>query len=843
MPDMSRMQGRARCVRACLTLLSFVVLFLLLQPATLRAQPTPVRAASETQLALRKLTVLGSALYVGAHPDDENTAMLAYLSDERLLRAAYLSITRGDGGQNLIGTEQGEMLGLLRTQELLAARRIDGAEQFFTRAIDFGYSKTPAETLSIWGREQVLADVVWVIRRFRPDVVITRFPTTGEGGHGHHTASAILAVEAFRAAADPARFPEQLRHVETWQPKRLMWNSFRPQLENRKPDAPKLLTVDLGAYNALLGKSYTEIAALSRSMHKSQGFGSAERRGSALNYLEHLAGDAPVREDFFEGIDTSWRRVRGGEQVGQILEEAARTYNPANPQATLPLLVRAHAALARLPDGDVWVAVKRRELLDVIRACSGLWLEAIAADFNATPGGEIKINTTLVNRSDFPLRLESVGLPFDAPAKTVGAELKNNQPVRTELALRIPADAPFSQPYWLRDAQTRGRFSVAEQTLVGTPENAPTIPVTLNISTGGGETLTFETPVLFRWTDRVRGEQYRPFEIVPPVVVNLAERTYVFPEQRAKPVSLLVKSNAANVSGQLRLQLPGGWRATPETIPVNLKNRGDEFNATFNVTPPADASTGTLAAGFDAGGRRFSRSMQSLDYPHIPLQTTFPAAHARLVRFDIARRGRNLGYVMGSGDEIPEALRQLGYSVALLSDHDLDSADFGAFDAIITGVRAYNTRPRLRQQQGRLLDYVERGGTLVVQYNTDDLALTNLGPYPFKLSRERVTVEESPVAFALPEHPLLLSPNRISAADFENWIQERGIYFASEWDARYQTPLAANDPDETAKRGGTLYARHGKGAYIYTGYAWFRQLPAGVPGAYRLFVNMIDAGK
>jgi hypothetical protein len=365
----------------------------------------------------------------------------------------------------------------------------------------------------------------------------------------------------------------------------------------------------------------------------------------------------------------------------------------------------------------------------------------------------------------------------------------------------------------------------------------------LNISTTGGGTFSFVTPVLFRWTDRVRGEQYRPFEIVPPVAVNIEERAYVFPEQKPKAVQLVVKSNAANVSGQLRLRLPAGWRATPEAVPVTLKNRGDEFNATFNVTPPQGVNVATLEAEFDTGARRYTRAMSSLDYPHIPSQTVFPTAQARLVRLDITRRGQNIGYIMGSGDEIPEALRQLGYNVALLSDHDLDAADLTRFDAVITGVRAYNTRARLRQQQKRLLDYVERGGTLVVQYNTDDVTLENLGPYPFKLSRERVTVEEAPVAFVMPEHPLLNTPNKITNADFDNWIQERGLQFPNEWDAHYQTPLSTNDPGETAKKGGTLYTRYGKGAYIYTGYAWFRQLPAGVPGAYRLFVNMIDTGK
>jgi LmbE family N-acetylglucosaminyl deacetylase len=812
--------------------------------SSLFAQPRAPLNAAETQLALRKLRVLGSVLYVGAHPDDENTAMLAYLANERLMRAAYLSVTRGDGGQNLIGTEQGATLGVIRTQELLAARRIDGAEQFFTRAVDFGFSKTPEETLAVWGREQALSDVVWVIRRFRPDVVITRFPTSGAGGHGHHTASAILAEEAFRAAADPARFPEQLRYVQTWQPRRLFWNYFgRPPAERNDASAPKLIAVELGTYNHLLGKSYTELAALSRSMHKSQGFGSAERRGSALNYLQLIAGDPPTN-DIFDGVDTSWRRIAGGETIGALLEEAARTYDASNPQASLPLLVRAHAALGKLPQDEVWVGVKRRELLEVIRACSGLWLEAIASEPHATPGSETRITTTLVNRSNYPFRLESIALNLVPTPKTVNAELRNNQPSQTQMTLFIPPAADFTQPYWLRGAQARGLFGVGEQTLIGTPENAPALTASVALSTPEGERLIFETPVLFRWTDRVRGEQYRPFEIAPPVSVNIEQKTYVFAERTPKRVRMLVRANAANVSGTLRPRLPAGWRATPEAFPFNLKNKGDELAATFEVTPPEGASAGVLAAEFDAGGGAVpARSMLVVNHEHIPVQTLLPAADARLVRADIARRGSRLGYVMGSGDEIPEALRQVGYTVELLSDEDLERADLGRFDAIITGVRAYNTRARLRQQQPRLLEYVERGGTLVVQYNTDDLSFDRLGPYPFKLSRERVAVEEAPVSFVEPQHPVLQAPNKINAADFDGWIQERGLYFATDWDARYQTPFSTSDPGEPPRRGSTLVAPYGKGTYIYTSLAWFRQLPAGVPGAYRLFVNLISAGK
>jgi LmbE family N-acetylglucosaminyl deacetylase len=844
METLRRRSPTLNALRLPLLLLAF---FFSLESPLRAHQPPASMSASETALALKKLNVLGSALYVGAHPDDENTAMLAYLSNERAARTAYLSLTRGDGGQNLIGTEKGELLGLVRTQELLAARRVDGAEQFFTRAIDFGYSKSPEEALGVWGREAVLADVVWVIRRFRPDIVITRFPTTGEGGHGHHTASAILAREAFEAAGDPARFPEQLKFVAVWTPKRLMWNVFNFRQGERPAGSEKFLSVDLGAYNALLGKSYTEIAAASRSMHKSQGFGSAERRGSAVNYLAHLAGDSSNR-DIFDGVDMTWRRVAGGEAVGRLLEEAARSFNPSNPQAILPLLLRAHAAMRKLPDPrDPWVEVKREELLDVIRACSGLWIEAVAAEPFTTPGGEARLTATLVNRSDFPLRLESIGLPYGGAPHSSGAELKTNQPLSIELAVRVPEDAELSQPFWLRDAPDKGVFKIASQSFVGLPENGAALPVTLTLLAGAeGERLDFSLPTLFRWIDRVRGEQYRPFEIVPAVAVNLEEKVLVFPDRAPKRVNVTVRNNSAqNTSGTLRLRLPEGWRAAPESIPVALKERAEEFRASFSVEPPRGASSATLTAEFESGARRFTRAAFEIDYPHIPRQTVFPAAEAKVVRVDIERRGTSVGYVMGSGDEVPGALRQVGYRVELLSDEDLDDADLEKFDAVILGVRAYNTRPRLRLRQKRLLEYVERGGTLIVQYNTADssVANLNLGPYPFKLSQDRVTLEEAPVKLLAPQDPLLLAPNKITAADFAGWVQERGLNFPNEWNEKYQPLFASNDPGEPEKRGGTLVARYGKGTYIYTSYAWFRQLPAGVPGAYRLFVNMISAGK
>jgi LmbE family N-acetylglucosaminyl deacetylase len=821
-----------------------LLLFFLFTPLLLHAQQPATTDAAEMEAALRKLQVTGSVLYVGAHPDDENTALLAYLARGRGARTAYLSLTRGDGGQNLIGTEKGALLGLVRTQELLAARRIDGAEQFFTRAIDFGFTKSPEETFRFWGHDAVLADVVWVIRSFRPDVIIARFPTTGEGGHGQHTASAILASEAFDAAGDPARFPEQLKQgVQPWKPKRLVWNvfNFRP---NEKPkDADKLLSADVGAFNPLLGKSYTEIAATSRTMHKSQGQGTPERRGSALNYFAHIKGE-PATKDIFDGVDMTWRRFAGGEGVGQLLEQAAREYDAANPQQVLPLLLRAYRQMKELPLEDPLIITKRIEILSLIRACAGLWVEAVTADPYSTPGSDARVTVTLVNRSDVPIRLTQVA---DIRGKGLkpDVELKNNQPFTAEITVR--ASDGITQPYWLSEEPTRGLYTVKDRYDVSAPEYTPGPLVFFTMTVGAeGDQIIFGLLGSFRWTDRVRGDLYRPVAVVPEVAVGLEEKVLVFPDHAPKQARVILKSNVAvETKGVLRLKLPAGWSAAPAEIPVTLKGKDEEFKAAFAVTPPAGATVGELTAEFESGGKTFTRGMLEIDYPHIPRQTLFPTAEARLVRVDLQRRGNRVAYVMGAGDEIPEALRQVGYDVVLLSDEDLEAADLSKFDAVITGVRAYNTRAALRRQQRRLLEYVEAGGTLVVQYNTPDRTLegAQLGPYPFKLTQERVTDEDAALTMLAPADALFNAPNKITPADFDGWVQERGLYFASEWDARYAPLFASHDPGEQDLRGSTLVARHGKGTYVFTALAFFRQLPAGVPGAYRLFVNMISSGK
>jgi LmbE family N-acetylglucosaminyl deacetylase len=820
-------------------LLNLVLLACFAYPVAAHPQPT-VPDSATLQLLLKKLTVVGNVLYVAAHPDDENTAVLAYLSLERGVRTGYLSLTRGDGGQNLIGPEQGELLGVIRTQELLQARRIDFAEQFFTRAIDFGYSKGLEETLDIWGRDEVTADIVKVIRNFRPDVIITRFPPDG-GGHGHHTASAVLAVEAFTAAGDPSRYPEQLESVRPWIATRVVWNQYGWQ-ETTASDVAGAPAMELGEYNRLLGQSYTELAGKSRTMHKSQGMGSPQGRGRQANYFRHLAGE-PASGDVLDGLDLSWNRVPGGREIGEILERIYRDFNPLVPSASVPRLMQAYRMISALPPNP-WSAHKEEEILEAIRGCLGLWLEAISAEPHVKPGDSIRVRITALNRSTFPLRLETAEMSPFGPSLAVSETLSYNQPVIREAVISVSENQPYTQPYWLREAGREGLFTVRERDLIGRPEADPPLRASFRLSLPEhGATLDFEVPVLYRWVDPVEGERYRYFQVLPEVSLEPQDPVVLFPSRDSRELGVTVTSTQQASSGTLSLELPEGWTSEPSRADFRLNGRGSQAELRFKLSPPAAAGRSNYRVSALVNGRRIESSILTMDYPHIPLQTVLTPTEGVLLRIEVETRGERVGYVMGSGDQVPDALRQLGYQVKVLSDAELATADLSDYDAVVIGVRAYNTRPRLRAANDRLLEYVRGGGTLVVQYQTRLGEGVAIGPYPFRISNERVSVETAPVKIDAEDHPLLSRPNRITVEDFDGWVQERGLYFADQWDPRYETPLLSADPGESQKAGGLLFARYGEGVYIYTGYAWFRQLPAGVAGAYRIVSNLVSAGK
>jgi LmbE family N-acetylglucosaminyl deacetylase len=803
--------------------------------------------AAHIRLALEKLNVLGRVLYVAAHPDDENTGLISYWENGALYDAAYLSLTRGDGGQNLIGPELRDQLGVIRTQELLAARRIDHGQQFFTRANDFGFSKSPEETLRIWDREKILADVVWVMREFRPDVVVTRFPTNDKETHGHHTASALLAGEAFRIAGDSKRFPEQLKFVRPWQPKRLLWNSwaaFRAEMRHEPLNVAGLIPLEVGGYQPLLGQSFPEIAAASRSMHKSQGFGVEVRRGERKEYFQFLDGE-PIPEGggIFSGIDTTWSRVPKSHGVSDQITKILANFDDSAPWKSVPALIELRRKIRALGD-DSWVREKLAGLDEIIGACIGLHLAAVTEKAIAQPGQSLGLQIEAVNRSPIEVKFKSIQIAND-PSKATGQMLEPDKLVTEKASVALPDDLPFSGPYWLRQPGTIGTYNVPDQTLIGRPESPPPFPIrtTLEIS---GEEISYVLGPHFRKVDRVAGEVSEPLVIAPPAFVQLPRPVFVFGKSESKTVNLRVIAASDKFHGRLVLEVPPGWKAEPAGQPVALEGLESESNCTFKLIAPDKTGEGIVRAVFisDRGERVRAFSRERIDYPHIEPQTLISPAEARLVRAKIENKAAHVGYVPGAGDAIPESLREIGSEVKILSDAEVKAPNLAPFDAIVLGVRAYNVHPdRINAWYPELLAYAQQGGVVVVQYNTTPGPKPNELPHSLRVSHDRVTDETAPVRILAPDHPVMNFPNKITAEDFNGWVQERGLYFPDQWDPAWTPILSSHDPNEKSLEGGLLVTRVGKGWFVYTGYSWFRELPAGVPGAYRIFANLISLGK
>lgn len=816
--------------------------------AALGIGPTPQTAGAsadrglhpgELLIELERLMRVGRVLYVAAHPDDENTRLLGYLANGRHLETSYLSMTRGGGGQNLIGPEQAELLGVIRTQELLAARRVDGAGQFFTRAIDFGYSKTPEETLKRWGREAVLSDIVWVIRSFRPDVIITRFSDSG-GGHGHHTASAILAKEGFAAAADPNRFPRQLASGATvWQASRLLLNV--PSWRRDRSELERFMSLDAGGYDARLGMSYGELAAISRSQHKSQGFGSSGRRGPQTEYFQHLAGSIP-RSDPLDGLRLDWTRIRGGSAVFEHLRRARRNFDPIRPERSVPALLDAHGALGRLVErdpSDPRLRDKRLAVEQTIAGAIGLFARARAERPEAAPGDPVKVELELIVRRPIKVALTRIGWPDRVDRAT--RPLAPGTPLTVERTVHVGggADDATRDPGGLR------------QTAV-TPERPPTLRVELGFSIGGAR-FALDLPVVHTWSDPVLGERRRRFDIVPFATVTPVRPHVMFPRGVSRPVSVVVRSAKAGLKARVRLEGTAGWRVKPAVAAVALDAAGDETTVTFEVAPPRGArgrieARPVVELADTQNGRTPARSdvrADLIDHPHIPVQRVLRDARMRFVPMDFEARRGPVGYVQGSGDSVPDSLRQVGLTVEELDDETLRSGAFARYRTIVLGIRAYNTRGVLPSAYEPLMAWVKQGGTLVVQYNTNNRwqrLNMPIGPFPLEIDRGRITDETAAMDLVDPQHPVLLRPNRLTPADFDGWVQERGLYFARSWDERYRPIFRTRDPGEPPQEGSVVVTRVGKGAFIYTGLSFFRQLPAGVPGAYRLFANLLAFG-
>lgn len=821
-------------------------LLALLFSGLLPAQTTPLGGTAQLHELLDRLNTVGTVLMLGAHPDDENTAVMAYFARGLHLRTVYFSATRGEGGQNRIGTEQGDLMGVIRTHELLEARRIDGGEQEFATVVDFGYTKTPEETLSIWGEGRLLRDMVRVIRSVRPDVIVSRFPPRpGSGGHGQHTAVGWTGPAAVEAAADPSRFPELGQPA--WRVRSYYYNvpTFNRRMEESAARQPGRIRMELGGYDPVLGRSYAEMAGESRSMHRSQAMGTSQRKGSVPAYFEHVMGEKPSG-GLFDGIDTSWARVEGAERAAASLALARDRLDPRNPQEVLPHLLEAYKELKSLSGPDV--EYKIGELLQAIEIAAGVWIDAAADRWNAVPGSEIRVVARALSRvgSQWEWRGVRVEGAAEAAAEPMVA-LAPNRVAETSLQVLLPEEACYSQPHWLRTEDGGGRCGGS----VDSPGPVPVLVASFRFGTPGGIEIEFSRPVLYRWVDPSLGERSRPLAVVPPVTVSFGAENRIFPDATPAEVPVRLSSNTGSAVAAVRLAAPEGWGVEPDSIEVEFDRAGQEQTATFRLTPPAQQSGGTLSASATVDGKTIAWGMQTIEYGHIPATAVFPRAEMRVERVDVKLLATEIGYVMGAGDKVPEALEQLGASVTHLTAEDLAAGDLGRFDAVVTGVRALNTRPDLLAARERILDYVEKGGTLVVQYNTAPFgrrrppqgdSLT-LGPHPMTPSRLRVTDERAEVHFLDSGHPLLRAPNRITAADFEDWVQERGLYFMSAWDDSYDTVISCSDPGEEALDGGLLYARYGDGAYVFTGYSWFRQLPAGVPGAYRIFANLVSAGK
>jgi LmbE family N-acetylglucosaminyl deacetylase len=816
----------------------FSLIFFLLSLSIAAQKPVQLNA-SEILHHLEKLNVLGGALYLAAHPDDENQRVITYMANEIKVRSAYLSLTRGDGGQNLIGPEIFEKLGLIRTQELLEARRRDGGEQFFTRAVDFGYSKNPEETLTIWDKEKVLADVVWTYRKFRPDVVITRFPTDGRGRHGHHTASALLALEAFELSGDPNAFPEQLELVEPWQPKRIFWNTSVWWYRNGGFDTTAHKVLNVGMYNPLLGQSYNEIAANSRSQHKSQGFGATGSRGDQIEYLEHLAG-GEVEDDVFEGIELSWNRVKGGQKIGEAIEALIANYDIKDPAASVEGLLKIRSMVEGMND-EFWKNHKLRSIDRILKSMLGLYLEATSDQQYLIKGGDAYVQLEAVNRSMVPVSIKSIavsGLDYMNNDETT---LGFNQSVIIDLEGKLTDAVSITQPYWLVNPFELGNFKVDDQELIGKAENDPVLSALITYEVFNS-TITEKVPVVYKFNDPVKGETYRPIAIVPPVIINPQDKQLLFVDNQPKTIPLNIKAFNEPVSGTIQVRSPEGWEISLLTDSIHLEENEEQ---TVMVTLKAgdNSSSGRLEFDFVSESQTSNLSLNVIQYDHIKTQYYFEKSAIELVSINLKKEGELVGYLEGAGDEVPDALELIGYKVEMLNEEIINNVDLSKYEAIIIGIRAFNTQKRLPYFKDKLFEYAENGGTVICQYNTSfRLVDEDVAPYPVTLSRSRITNEKAPLKILDPKHQVFNTPNKITEKDFNDWVQERGLYFPSSWAPEFTPLLEGSDDGEEPLQGGLLVAKYGEGYYVYTGLSFFRELPAGVPGAYRLFTNLISLG-
>jgi len=858
-------------------------------PAGAQVRPIYDMGAAGLVQLLERLQTTASVLHTGAHPDDEDSSFLARMARGDHARAAYLSLNRGEGGQNIIGTELFDALGVIRTEELLQARRLDGGEQFFTRSFDYGFSKTRAEAAAKWDEQAVLGDMVRVIRQFRPLVIYARFSGTPQDGHGQHQMAGYLTPLAFKAAADPLQFPEQIAEgLRPWQARKLYRGApFRPDEKN-----PPTTEIQTGTVDAALGRSYAEIASEGRSQHKSQEMGGIEPMGPAASGLIRLSpaavAGAALERSVFDGIDVTVPGVGAltGLPAGALraellaIDAAARqaltAYQPLQPASLVPPLAagltatrNARQALRSLDasreakaDADFLLGVKERDFAEALVRAAGVVVDPLSDAETVTPGGSFIVaartflaNPALVKISGAALRVPAgwtVAPPPPPPANAnnQGPPGRREQPnAETRYLVTVAGDAAVTQPYFLRDARRGDMYQwpvSGERTM---PFDAPLLNAEVSAEIGG-VAVVISRPVQYRMGDRVRGELRREINVVPAVTVGVDSRLLIVPTGSA-PNTQRVVVRATNLTdralkGVVRLRLPQGWTAEPADAPLSLAAEGENGAASFVVRAPAKRAPGTVEITAEAvvNGVSYTRDLQTVAYPHIQTHRIYSPAAVKVQVFDLKVATVKVGYIMGSGDQVPDALRRMGLDVTLIDAEMLSSGDLSRFDTIVVGVRASEARPDFVANNGRLRDYMERGGTLIVQYQQTDYINRGLPPYPVKVEgNPRVTDETANVKILVPRHPAFAFPNTITDNDFQGWVQERNLYSFGTFDGKYTALLEASDPGEDAQRGGEVYADVGKGRYVYTSYAWFRQLPAGVPGAYRMFANLVSLSK
>jgi LmbE family N-acetylglucosaminyl deacetylase len=786
---------------------------------------------------IAQLKTVGHVLYLAAHPDDENTRLLAWLANDQHIPTAYLSLTRGDGGQNILGSEQGPALGLIRTHELMEARKIDGAEQFFTSAIDFGFSKTAEETFRHWNEYRLTSDVAWVIRKYRPDVIITRFPPDSRAGHGQHAASAVIAEKAFKVAGDKLQYTEQLHALKPWQPKRLVWNSYKFGSTNTTSEDQ--FKMDVGHYSPLLGMGYGELAGISRSIHRSQGAGTPSVPGVQKEYFKWVAGDT-ITTSLFEGIDMTWNRV-GKPEIERSIDNLLKKFDFNHPESSLPQLIALRKEIGSIKD-DFWRTEKLAELDKIILSASGIMAEAATRQSQAVAGSTVPFTFKIISRSSLPVVVNKIKWP--AEDSTLNLTLTQDNLYSFDHSTLIPANTPATQPYWLKEPGTSGQFSIPDDSLKGFPETPPNLFAIADINIAGQQ-FQLPVPLSNKKLDPLRGDVVEQLRIVPAATVEILSPLIITKPDGSFNVS--IRAHAFDNISKSTLNVYGNNKALLSISNLNMKANADttiHFSTSVNTFGKNDGDS-FIDVELETAGKKFNKTLKLIQYPHIPTLQYFIPPAAKVLKNDWKVTAKRIGFVEGAGEYTATFLTEAGLQVDILKDADFsDPARLKKYDAIITGIRSANTEKRMAWWMPLLLNYAREGGTLIVQYNTlQDLSTTNLGPYPLSLSGKRVTEENAKVEFINPAQRLLNFPNKITNQDFEGWVQERGLYFPEKYDEKYESLFRMNDAGEEPLTGSMLYTKLGKGNYIYSGLSFFRQLPAGNKGAIRLLMNMLSIGK